>query len=198
MYLISKLREVHGSDFTRRLERMITGSCSLAVILRALSLKVFLDVGISNDLTEAFKPQAKHAFTIKVFNVLSCRPAHADDHFVVPIELQPTYKEFQRFYRARHTGRSLRWLWNYSSHELTTNYLNEKHVLATSSYQAAVLLLYNRHESLSVTDIVQATGISKQMSLRVLTFLQSVQILIKREDRYDLNFGEGHHESFGL
>lgn len=161
------------------------------MILRVLSKDHPPDVGISNDLTEVFKPQAKHAFAIKVFNVLSCRPVHAEDHLVVPIELQQTYTEFQRFYSVRHTGRSLRWLWNYSSHELTTNYLNEKHILATSSYQAAVLLLYNRHDSLSVTEIVEATGISMQTSLRVLTFLQSAQILIKREDRYDLNFGRG-------
>jgi cullin 1 len=142
-----------------------------------------LYVGISNDLTKVFKPQAKYAFAIKVFNVLSCHPAHAEDHLVVPIELQLMYTEFQRFYRVRHTGRSLRWLWNYSSHELTTNYLNEKHILATSSYQAAILLLYNRHDSLSVTDIVQATGISKQMSLRVLTFLQSAQIFVGKSPK---------------
>jgi cullin 1 len=158
------------------------------VILHSLS-KIRLDVGISNDLTQVFKPQAKHTFTIKVFNVLSCRPAHADEHFVVPIELQPTYNEFIKFYRVRHAGRSLRWLWNYSSHELTTNYLNETRVIVTSAYQAAILLLYNRHDSLSVMEIVQATGILKQVVLRVLAFLQSAQILIKREDCYDLNFG---------
>jgi len=66
----------------------------------------------------------------------------------------------------KHSGRKLIWLWNYSENELQTNYLNQKYILMTSSFQMAVLLQYNNVDTLSLSELVQATSIPKGLLIR--------------------------------
>jgi cullin 1 len=88
----------------------------------------------------------------------------------------------------KHSGRKLTWLWNYSKNELRTNYLNQKYILMTSSFQMAVLLQYNNNDTLSLSEIVQATSIPKDLLSQVLALLVKAKILINEEtEQYDLN-----------
>ena len=100
----------------------------------------------------------------------------------------PTYDRFSKYYQTKHSGRKLTWLWNYSKNELRTNYLNQKYILMTSSYQMAVLLQYNNHDTLSLEELVTATAISKDILVQVLSLLVKAKILVNDEtDQYDLN-----------
>lgn len=82
-------------------------------------------------------------------------------------------------------------MWNYSKNELRTNYLKEKYLLSCSSYQMAVLLQYNDAETLSLDELLEATGISKEILVQVLQVLVKAKILINEEqDQYDLNPSE--------
>ena len=88
-------------------------------------------------------------------------------------------------------GRKLTWLWNYSKNELRTNYLKEKYLLSCSSYQMAVLVQYNDHDTLSLDELLEATGISKEILVQVLGVLVKAKILINEEqEQYDLNPSE--------
>ena len=118
-------------------------------------------------------------------------PLNAPPHeFTIPREILPTYERFQRYYQAKHSGRKLTWLWNYSKNELRTNYLNQKYILMTSSYQMAVLVQYNDNDTLSLDELVGATGITKDLLSQVLAVLVKAKVLINEEqDQYDLNPG---------
>ena len=52
---------------------------------------------------------------------------------------------------------------NYSKNEVRTNYLYQKYILVNSSYQMAMLLQYNKRDTLSLERLIAATAISKEI-----------------------------------
>ncbi|KAH9926075.1 Cullin family-domain-containing protein [Amylocystis lapponica] len=175
--MISKLKEACGFEYTNKLQRMFT------------------DMSLSKDLTDQFKErmQQNHddmdiTFSIMVLgtNFWPLNPPAND--FVIPADILPTYERFQKYYQQKHSGRKLTWLWNYSKNELRTNYLNQKYILMTSSWQMAVLLQYNNNDTLSLDELVSATATSKDILKQVLAVLVKAKILINEEaEQYDLN-----------
>lgn len=154
-------------------------------------------MSLSKDLSDSFEfrmmqdyPDAQDImpFSIMVLGT-NLWPLNAPTYdFVIPAEIAITYGRFQRYYQTKHSGRKLTWLWNYSKNELRTNYLSVKYTLMTSSYQMAVLLLYNRHDRLSLNEIQAATAISNNTLSQVLSQLVKAKILIsQKKEQYDLN-----------
>ncbi|KAH7921900.1 Cullin-domain-containing protein [Leucogyrophana mollusca] len=175
--MISKLKEACGFEYTNKLQRMFT------------------DMSLSKDLTDQFKDrmQQNHDdmdinFSIMVLGT-NFWPLNAPNNdFIIPSEILPTYDRFSKYYQTKHSGRKLTWLWNYSKNELRTNYLNQKYILMTSSYQMSVLLQYNKHDTLSLEELITATAINKEILSQVLSLLVKAKILINEEtDQYDLN-----------
>ncbi|KAG1872318.1 Cullin-domain-containing protein [Suillus subalutaceus] len=174
--MISKLKEACGFEYTNKLQRMFT------------------DMSLSKDLTDQFKERmANHDdmdinFSIMVLGTNFWPLSAPNNDFIIPPEILPTYDRFSKYYQTKHSGRKLTWLWNYSKNELRTNYLNQKYILMTSSYQMSVLLQYNKHDTLSLEELITATAISKDILSQVLTLLVKAKVLINEEtDQYDLN-----------
>ncbi|KAF5333224.1 hypothetical protein D9611_002822 [Ephemerocybe angulata] len=177
--MISKLKEACGFEYTNKLQRMFT------------------DMSLSKDLTDSFKERMAQnhddmdiTFSVMVLgtNFWPLNPPAHD--FVIPQEIVATYDRFQRFYQMKHSGRKLTWLWNYSKNELRTNYTNQKYILMTSSYQMAVLLQYNKNDTLSLDELMAATSISKEILTQVLAVLVKAKVLVNEEtEQYDLNPG---------
>ncbi|TBU61877.1 Cullin-domain-containing protein [Dichomitus squalens] len=175
--MISKLKEACGFEYTNKLQRMFT------------------DMSLSKDLTDNFKErmQQNHddmdiTFSIMVLGT-NFWPLNPPTHdFIIPQDILPTYTRFSQYYQQKHSGRKLTWLWNYSKNELRTNYLNQKYILMTSSWQMAVLLQYNNNDTLSLDELINATAISKDILKQVLAVLVKAKILINEEtEQYDLN-----------
>ncbi|KAF5322714.1 hypothetical protein D9619_000259 [Psilocybe cf. subviscida] len=177
--MISKLKEACGFEYTNKLQRMFT------------------DMSLSKDLTDSFKERMTQNhddmeinFSVMVLGT-NFWPLNPPSHeFVIPREILQTYDRFQKYYQTKHSGRKLTWLWNYSKNELRTNYLNQKYILMTSSYQMAVLLQYNQNDTMSLDELVSATSISKEILTQVLAVLVKAKVLINDEsEQYDLNPG---------
>ncbi|KAG8918581.1 hypothetical protein FRC01_001784, partial [Tulasnella sp. 417] len=185
--MIAKLKEECGFDYTNGLERM------------------FADMSLSKDLMSNFKEKMAQAhdgselglsFSIMVLSPNFWPLTAPTDKFVIPKDILPTYERFTRYYGQRHQGRKLTWLWNYSKNEVRTKYLKEEYVLTCSSYQMAVLVQYNDHDTLSLDELLEATGISREILVQVLGVLVKTKILIVRgQDQYNLNPGEVKAES---
>ncbi|KIO18686.1 hypothetical protein M407DRAFT_16223 [Tulasnella calospora MUT 4182] len=177
--MIAKLKEACGFEYTNKLQRMFT------------------DMSLSKDLTDNFKEKMAQThdeqeldvtFSVMVLGTNFWPLTAPTDKFVIPKDILPTYERFTRYYGQKHQGRKLTWLWNYSKNELRTNYLKEKYILTCSSYQMAVLVQYNDHDTLSLDELLEATGISKEILVQVLGVLVKAKILINEEqDQYDLN-----------
>lgn len=152
-------------------------------------------MSLSKDITDSFKERMSQnhddmdiTFSIMVLGT-NFWPLNPPPHdFIIPAEIVSTYDRFQKYYQTKHSGRKLTWLWNYSKNELRTNYLNQKYILMTSSYQMAVLLQYNRNDTMSLDELVAATSITKDLLSQVVALLVKAKILLNEEsDQYDLN-----------
>ncbi|KAK2465214.1 hypothetical protein APHAL10511_002568 [Amanita phalloides] len=177
--MISKLKEACGFEYTAKLQRMFT------------------DVSLSKELSDQFRQRMEQSHGDLDMNfgamVLGTNiwPLNPPDHaFVIPQELQTTYERFQRYYQTKHSGRKLTWMWNYSKNELGTQYLNQKYIFMTSAYQTAVLLQYNTHDKLSLTELMAATSIPKGILTQVMDILLKAKVLTSDEtEEYELNPG---------
>ena len=155
-------------------------------------------MSLSKDLTDQFKErmQQNHDdmdinFSIMVLGT-NFWPLNPPGHdFIIPADILPVYDRFTKYYQQKHSGRKLTWLWNYSKNELRTNYLNQKYIFMTSSYQMAVLTQYNDNDTLSLDELAAATSISKDLLKQVLASLVKAKVLVNDEqDQYDLNPSE--------
>ncbi|KAH8795902.1 Cullin [Flagelloscypha sp. PMI_526] len=176
-FMISKLKKACGFEYTSKLQRMLN------------------DVSISKALTDSFKERTEqdHGNMDINFSVIvlgaNFWPLNSPTHdYIIPQEIIPTYDRFLEYYQLKHSGRKLTWLWNYSKNELRTNYLSQKYILMTRSYQMAILLQYNQNDTLSLDELVSATSIPKHVLTHVVALLTEAKVLVSSEgEQYDLN-----------
>ncbi|KAH8801208.1 Cullin [Flagelloscypha sp. PMI_526] len=176
-FMRSKLKEACGFKYSNRLQRM------------------FNDVSASKALTYSFKERMEQnpgnmdiTFSIMVLGTNSWPPCSPKHDYIIPQEILPTYDRFLEYYQLKHSGRKLTWLWNYSKNELHTNYLSQKYMLMTTSYQMSILLQYNQNNTLSLDELVSATSIPKHVLTQVVALLTTAKVLVSSEgEQFDLN-----------
>jgi len=158
--MISKLKEACGFEYTNKLQRM------------------FQDMQISKDLNTSYKdwvvdtfdPDDVKKFVDATYNILGTGfwPLNPPvTPFVAPIEINKTYERFAKFYGHKHQGRKLTWLWQLCKGEMKANYIKMGNSKASptfqvSTYQMALLLLFNDNESVSYDEMAEATKLAKE------------------------------------
>jgi len=165
--VISKLREMCGYEYTHKLQRM------------------FQDVNVSKDLNDKFKKHLNSGtdtgldfdFSIQVLSS-GAWPFQQSDVFTLPSELERSLQRFSTFYSAQHSGRKLHWLLHLSKGEIITNYVKNRYSLQASTYQMAVLLMYNKEDSYTIEQIVESTQIKYETLLQVLGILLKCRLLV--------------------
>lgn len=154
--MISKLKEACGFEYTNKLQRM------------------FQDIQISKDLNSSYKDwqgkvldddDSKKAVDSN-YHVLGTGfwpLTPPTTQFIPPPEIVKTYSRFQSFYFDKHSGRKLTWLWNLCKGEIRANYIKNAKIPYTfmvSTYQMAILLLFNETDVVSYEDAQKATALS--------------------------------------
>ncbi|KAG5732719.1 Cullin-1 [Termitomyces sp. T112] len=171
--MISKLGDTCGASYTGRLSKMLR------------------DTKVSKDVSDAFRQETRSTkvdFSIVALAINMWTSKIPEHEFIIPREILPTYTRFSQYYEHKFQGRKLVWLWNYSKNELTTNYLNQKYLLLTSTYQTAILLQFNNNDTLSLDELFEATSIPKDYLEQILALFVKAKLLIHEEtDQYDLN-----------
>ncbi|CAG0888434.1 unnamed protein product, partial [Cyprideis torosa] len=167
--MISKLKQACGFEYTSKLQRM------------------FQDIGISRDLNEQFKAHIANSgeqldvdFQIQVLTSVSW-PFQPSPQFSLPPELERCTLRFNTFYANQHSGRKLTWLLNLCRAEVVAHCFKNRYTFQASTYQAAILLLYNGAEALSVAQIQEATGIPDTTLIQVLSVLVKCKLLFIQE-----------------
>lgn len=168
--MISKLKTACGFEYTSKLQRM------------------FLDVGVSKDLNETFK---KHIETKELIinidfyiMVLSSGswPFQQCLPLTLPTELEKSTQCFTDFYSSQHSGRKLSWLYSMSKGELVTNCYKNRYTLQASTFQIAILLLFNEKTEYFVKDICDLTQIKMETLVQVLAVLFKAKFIVSEED----------------
>jgi cullin 1 len=168
--MISKLKEACGFEYTNKLQRM------------------FQDMQISKDLNKDFKEHLEgmdhnksvdSAFSILGTGFWPLTPPST--HFNPPSEINAEIERFIRFYKHKHDGRKLTWLWHLCKGEIKAGYCkNSKtpYTFQVSIYQMAILLLFNDKDSHSYEDMVAATQLSNDVLDQALAVILKAKVLL--------------------
>ncbi|KAF2684163.1 Cullin-domain-containing protein [Lentithecium fluviatile CBS 122367] len=169
--MISKLKEACGFEYTNKLQRM------------------FQDMQISKDLNAAYKDWLEKTLddadlkssvdaTYHILGTGFWPLTPPSTHFTPPQLIVQTYERFARFYNNKHQGRKLTWLWHLSKGEVKANYCKVAGqkacpTLQVSTYQMAILLLFNDSDTVTYDEIAEATKLGKE------TLDPSISVFIK-------------------
>ncbi|KAI9789389.1 MAG: hypothetical protein M1816_006047 [Peltula sp. TS41687] len=176
--MISKLKEACGFEYTNKLQRM------------------FQDIQISKDLNTAYRDLLDNALdeedrrkTVEAnYHILGTGfwplfPPNSS--FIPPDVIVKTYERFQKFYFEKHSGRKLTWLWNLCKGEVRANYIKGSKVPYTfqvSTYQMAILLLFNGNDMVSYEEIEKATALNKDILEPSLGVFVKAKVLLTEPD----------------
>ncbi|KAK9475343.1 Cullin [Dipodascopsis tothii] len=171
--MISKLKEVCGSEYTNKLQRM------------------FQDMSVSGDLQTQFRDHVAASndagllaidFNILVLgtNFWPLQPLNTT--FNLPDELVRTFERFQAFYNSKHNGRKLTWLWQLSKGELKATYPKSAtkagFTFQVSTFQMAILLPYNVADRYSYEQLQQITALNREYLAGSLAILVKARVLL--------------------
>ena len=173
--MISRLKAECGAQFTAKLEGM------------------FKDVDLSRDLMKAHNESRKKSTATAIstetvtvtetetndvesyVNVLTAGswPTYPRAEINLPRELERARDAFAAFYLGKHSGRKLAWLDGLGHCVLRARFDKGEKELCTSTFQAAVLLLFNsaRDESMTAREILDASGMEDGECRRTLQSL---------------------------
>lgn len=168
--MISKLKEACGFEYTNKLQRMFT------------------DMQISKDLNRDFKDHLQGVGYTKsvdsTFSILGTGfwplvPPSTD--FNPPGEISAEIERFILFYKHKHDGRKLTWLWQLCKGEVKTGYCKNSKTPFTfqvSIYQMAVLLLFNEKDTYTYEDMLSATQLSSEVLDQALAVILKAKVLL--------------------
>ncbi|OAA47830.1 cullin-1 [Metarhizium rileyi] len=168
--MISKLKEACGFEYTNKLQRM------------------FQDMQISKDLNKDFRDHLEGVGSLKTvdstFSILGTGfwPLQAPStHFDPPVEIAAEIERFTRFYKHKHDGRKLTWLWHLCKGEIKAGYCKSSKTPFTfqvSIYQMAILLLFNEKDTYTYDDMVDATQLSTEVLDQALAVILKAKVLL--------------------
>ena len=179
--MIGKLKEACGFEYTNKLQRM------------------FQDMQISHDLNDQFREHIDQLVEVEdekgtpgtvdtTFYILGTGfwpLVPPTSPFIPPTIIVRTYEQFQKFYYGKHNGRKLTWLWNLCKGEVKANYIKGTRVPYTfqvSTYQIALLLLFNDRDSIKYEDMEEATSLPREiLDPSLALFLKSKVMLTEPE-----------------
>ncbi|KAI1767320.1 Cullin-domain-containing protein [Hypoxylon sp. FL1150] len=173
--MISKLKEACGFEYTNKLQRM------------------FQDMQISKDLNTGFREHTKGLQSDKqpldsTYSILgtSFWPlTPPNTTFNPPAEIQTDIDRFTLFYKNKHEGRKLSWLWQLCKGEVRTGYCRSSktpYTFQVSVYQMAILLLFNSKDVHSYEDIASVTQLSSDVLDSALVILCKAKVLLMKPD----------------
>lgn len=176
--MIGKLKEACGFEYTNKLQRM------------------FQDIQISTDLNSGFKDfqernldaDERKARVDASYHILGTGfwpLTPPQTNFIPPQAIVDTYKNFDSYYGQKHSGRKLTWLWQLCKGEIKANYIKNAKVPYTfmvSTFQMAILLLFNESDTVTYEDAQKATALSNEWLDPSLSVFVKAKVLIPKPE----------------
>jgi cullin 1 len=191
--MIAKLKDASGFEYTNKLQRM------------------FQDMQTSKDLNTAYElwraqnidGEDRKDEVDANYQILGTGfwPLQAPTtRFAPPEVIVKTYERFSTFYSNKHGGRKLTWLWHLCKGEIRANYIKANKVPYTfmvSTYQMAILLMFNEKDVVSYDDMVSLTSLSRDTLDPSIGIMLKAKVLIASPEggapqlgtTYSLNHG---------
>lgn len=169
--MINQLTKACGFEYTTKLQRMLK------------------DVPISRGLNNDYKDWRSSASDVDHpvdynYQVLSTNfwplkpPTTA---FVPPSVIVDDYTRFEKFYLDKHCGRKLTWMWDLCKGEVQANFVKDAktpYIFMVSTYQMAILLLFNETDVVTYDEAQKATLLSADWLDSSLSIFVKAKVLI--------------------
>lgn len=167
--MITKLKLACGYEYTNKLHRMFT------------------DIALSSDLDKKFATfLEKNGTSLGInFSLLVLQSGAwplgqtAFSTVMLPQELCKSVQMFEAFYGHMFNGRKLTWLQHLSNGEIKLTYLKKPYIITCTTYQMAILLLFNENEKMSYHDISVQCQLDDKELRRTLQSVVDVKLLLK-------------------
>ncbi|KAL1465546.1 hypothetical protein WDU94_005103 [Cyamophila willieti] len=171
--MINKLKQACGYEFTNKFHRMLT------------------DIKISAGLNEKFHTEFIKKENIDLGIHFSINILQAGSwplgptvisSFSVPHELEKCIHYLEKFYHGQFNGRKLSWLHNISQVELKLGYLKRPYFITMQTFQMAILLLFEKSDSMTVSDIQTLLSLSQEQIGRHIASLVDCKLLTSSKE----------------
>lgn len=167
--MINRLKQACGYEFTNKLHRMFT------------------DMSVSSDLNNKFsyylqnKDKAELGLNFSIY-VLQAGAwplgQNCPTDFAVPQEMEKSVQRFEDFYHDQFSGRKLAWLHHLSQGELKLNYLKKPYIITMQTFQMAILLMFEKSDSLTCRELMEATKLNAEHFQKYVQSLIESKLLI--------------------
>jgi cullin 2 len=172
--MINRLKLACGFEFTNKLHQMLT------------------DMSVSSDLTNKFNLLNKDRielgldFSINVLKTGAWPRQVCPTDFAVPQELEKSIQEFEDFYRLQFNGRKLTWLNHLSCGELKLKLKDKCYFITMGTFQMAMLLAFQKTDSLTCGELMEATKLNSDQFQKVLQSLVDSKLLAVTGDNVEV------------
>ncbi|KLU81874.1 Cullin-1 [Magnaporthiopsis poae ATCC 64411] len=183
--MISKLKEACGFEYTNKLQRM------------------FQDMQTSKDLNHGFRDHAQKSemklldsqYAILGTGFWPLQPPNTS--FNPPAVIHQDCDRFTRFYKNKHEGRKLTWLWQLCKGEVKAGYCKSSktpYTFQVSMYQMAILLMFNEEDTHTYDEIASATQLNSEAMDPSIGVLVKAKVLLADNEKpgpgttYRLNY----------
>lgn len=151
---------------------------------------MFTDMDLSKDLMGEFKAKFKdgviNGITVQA-EVLTNGywPEQGATPLKLPPELQTAANKFEEFYKYKHSGRHLTWLFNHGQLEVNPTWTSKKFIFVATMYQTVILFLFNQQDTWTHSEIFDYLGLPKEELHNQLMYLfnPKQKILLKENQK---------------
>jgi len=165
--MINRLKQACGYEFTSKFHRMFTD------ILTAEDLNSKFTTFLSNQNSDVGL-----SYFIRVLQQGAWPLNHSGiSPIAVPLQLEKTVQMFESFYSKQFSGRKLTWLHHLSNGDITLGYTSKTYIINMTTIQMAVLLLFEKSDSLSYTELMETTKLTSDQFPRYVQSLLDAKLL---------------------
>ncbi|KFK29755.1 hypothetical protein AALP_AA7G174800 [Arabis alpina] len=168
--ILSKLKERFGGQFTSKMEGMVTD-----MVLARENQNNFTDYLSTNMTTKLGIDLTVTVLTTGFW------PSYKTTDLNLPSEMVKCIEVFKAFYETRTKHRRLVWIYSLGTCQVIGNFDQKPIEMMVTTYQAAVLLLFNNTSRLSYNEMFEQLNLSHEDLARLLHSLSCAKykILIK-------------------
>jgi len=165
--MINRLKQACGYEFTSKFHRMYTD------ILTAEQL---------NTKFTTFLSTANTDLGVNYFIRVLQQGAWPLSHnglapISIPSQLEKTVRMFEAFYSVNFSGRKLTWLHHLSAGDVKIGYTTKAYIINMTTTQMSVLLLFDKSDSLSYSDLQETTKLTDDQFPRHVQSLLDAKLL---------------------
>jgi cullin 3 len=138
--------------------------------------QMFIDITLSKDLMATFKQKNPNGIVNGVeFSTEILTNGHWPEQntgaCTLPPEMKQCTSKFEEFYKHKYSNRNLTWLFQHGQVELQPTFTQKKYIFVVNCYQAVVLCLFNKHNTLTYDEVKNHSAIPEGELNNALLYL---------------------------